>query len=140
MTIAGMAKEGKTAFGRIPADYLIILIILLTASAAFALGILAGRELGTGGEGEDRLWIEDLGEKAQTLPAAAAAVPVAAPKPAPAAVPIEKNYVASKNGARYYLPECSGVKRIKEENKVWFATKEIAGAEGYTPAANCPGL
>ena len=49
-------------------------------------------------------------------------------------------FVASKNGTRYYLPECSGVNRIKEENRIWFANEEEALAEGYTPAKNCPGL
>ncbi len=49
-------------------------------------------------------------------------------------------YVASKNGTKYYLPNCSGVNRIKEENKIWLATKEEAEARGLTPAANCPGI
>jgi len=52
----------------------------------------------------------------------------------------EKLFVASKNGAKYYYPWCSGVSRIKEENKVWFATKEQAQKAGFTPAANCKGL
>lgn len=137
MTIAGMMEEGKARFGRMPADYLIILILLLTVSAAFGLGILAGRELGSG-EG-DRLWIEDLNATSGTLPASAAAAPEPQ-KAVPVAAPVEKKYVASKNGTKYYLPECSGVKRIKEENKIWFASEDIAKAEGYGPAANCPGL
>lgn len=49
-------------------------------------------------------------------------------------------YVASKNGTRYYLPTCSGAKRIKEENKIWFKTAAEAQARGLTPAVNCPGL
>lgn len=49
-------------------------------------------------------------------------------------------YVASKSGSKYYLTSCSGAKRIKEENKVFFRIKGDAIAAGYTPAANCPGL
>ena len=49
-------------------------------------------------------------------------------------------YVASKNGTKYYLPNCAGVARINEANKVWFQTKAEAEARGLTPAANCPGL
>lgn len=49
-------------------------------------------------------------------------------------------YVASKNGTAYHYPWCSGAKRIKEENKIWFQTKEEAEARGYKPAANCDGL
>lgn len=49
-------------------------------------------------------------------------------------------YVASKNGTKYYLPTCGGVSRIKEENKIWFTTVEEAKSRGYGPAANCKGL
>lgn len=52
----------------------------------------------------------------------------------------EKLYVVSKNGTKYHYPWCSGAQRIKEENKVWFSTKEEAEKAGYTPAANCKGL
>ncbi len=43
-------------------------------------------------------------------------------------------YVASKSGSLYYTPTCSGASRIKEENKVWFQTKEAAEARGYKTA------
>lgn len=52
----------------------------------------------------------------------------------------ENAYVASKSGTKYHLPWCGGAKRIKEENKIWFATKEEAEKAGYTPAANCKGI
>lgn len=48
--------------------------------------------------------------------------------------------VASKNSTKYHLPWCPGALRIKEENKIWFATAEEAENRGYAPAANCPGL
>lgn len=53
---------------------------------------------------------------------------------------VSGSYVASKNGTKYHYPWCSGAKRMKEENKIWFDTVEEALAAGYTPAANCPGL
>ena len=49
-------------------------------------------------------------------------------------------YVASKTGAKYHLPWCSGAQRIKNSNKIYFATKAEAEAAGYTPAGNCKGL
>ncbi|MCR4306925.1 MAG: hypothetical protein NUV42_03050 [Candidatus Yonathbacteria bacterium] len=52
----------------------------------------------------------------------------------------EGAYVASKTGEKYHLPWCSGAQRIKEENKIWFDSKEAAEQAGYTPAANCKGL
>ncbi len=53
---------------------------------------------------------------------------------------VEGGYVASKSGTKYHLPWCSGAKRIKEENKIWFKTKSEAEAAGYEPAANCKGI
>jgi hypothetical protein len=52
----------------------------------------------------------------------------------------EGAYVASKNGTKYHLPWCGGAQSIKEENKVWFSSKEEAEAQGYSPAANCKGI
>ena len=50
----------------------------------------------------------------------------------------DSGYVASKNGTKYYLPECASAKRISEQNRIWFKTKEEAETAGYGPAANCP--
>lgn len=52
----------------------------------------------------------------------------------------EKAYVASKSGAKYHYPWCSGAQSIKEENKIWFSSIEEARAAGYEPAGNCKGL
>jgi len=49
-------------------------------------------------------------------------------------------YVASKSGSVYHFPWCSGAQRIKEENKIWFSSKEEAQSAGYRPATNCKGL
>lgn len=48
--------------------------------------------------------------------------------------------VASKTGTKYYYPWCSGVSRIKEENKLWFETIDQARSVGLLPASNCVGL
>ncbi len=52
----------------------------------------------------------------------------------------QKPFLASKNGSRYYLASCSGAKRIKSENIVYFSTREAAESAGYTKAINCAGL
>ncbi len=49
-------------------------------------------------------------------------------------------YVASRSGTKYHLPWCSGAKRIKEGNKVWFNSENEARAAGFAPASNCPGI
>jgi len=49
-------------------------------------------------------------------------------------------YVASKSGTSYHYPWCQGALKIKEENKIWFNSKEEAEKAGYKPAGNCEGL
>jgi hypothetical protein len=48
--------------------------------------------------------------------------------------------VASKNGTKYYLPDCAGASRISDANKVWFVSADVAVKAGYELAANCKGL
>lgn len=52
-------------------------------------------------------------------------------------VDTKESYVASKNGTKYYKIACSGVSRIKEENKVYFSSESEAEQAGYEKAANC---
>lgn len=47
------------------------------------------------------------------------------------------NFMASINGTAYYPKGCPSANRIKEENIIWFTTKEEAEAQGYKPAQNC---
>ncbi len=49
----------------------------------------------------------------------------------------DKNIVASLSGSVYYYKNCKGHTRIKEENRVWFKTKEEAEISGYRLAKNC---
>lgn len=51
-------------------------------------------------------------------------------------IPAQGKYLASKNGTKYYTPTCSGAKRIKEENRIWFNSAEDAILQGYS-AAKC---
>ena len=89
-------------------------ILVSTSSASFGLGYLTGLDAGQG------------------------SVPfTTSPSSAETAV---RQVVASKTGTKYYLPSCTGAERISEANKVWFATAELARAEGYEPATNCAGL
>lgn len=43
-----------------------------------------------------------------------------------------KGFVASKTGKKYYPADAAAAKKIKEENRVYFATKEEAKAAGYS--------
>lgn len=58
-------------------------------------------------------------------------------QPTPASRPLEKPagaYVASASGTKYYFQVCPEVKRIKEENLVWFDSEEEAKESGYEPS------
>lgn len=43
-------------------------------------------------------------------------------------------YVASANGAKYYHPSCPEVRRINDDNKLWFDSEEEAKESGYQPS------
>lgn len=45
--------------------------------------------------------------------------------------------VVSKNSDRYHYSWCSGAKRIKPENQVWFNSAKEAESKGYVLAGNC---
>ena len=50
---------------------------------------------------------------------------------------LDKRIVASKNSDKYHFTWCSGAKRIKEENKIWFENESAAKSAGYVKAGNC---
>jgi len=147
----GLLGHISRAQGRLPQHAVLWAILALTATLCFGLGLLAARE---NGSSKDPLWIEQLppeelpGSIATSTPAgqgtesspAQTLTPAPQPAAAAAALPQTGNYVASKTGTKYYLPSCATAKRIKDENKVWFATKQQAEAVGYQPSSTCKGL
>lgn len=118
------------------------LVVFLVALSSFALGRLSAIEANKSPvrilfpkDGDENITASAVlfenSKKEEILP----------PQPLPVAnTNTQGAYVASKSGTKYHLPWCSGAKRIKEENKIWFASKEEAEAKGYTPAANCKGI
>jgi hypothetical protein len=109
----------------------VILIIVLVSLASFGLGRLSKIE-----EGRPPVNIINR----NTIPAIANTAISPTPNIGEEVREINEQYVASKNGSKYHLPWCSGAQRIKEENKIWFETKEEAERASYSPAANCKGL
>ena len=107
-------------------------LIILVAIASFGLGRQSAKAVG-----EDRV-IGDIGGagRSPTPPMSAATSTPTTPNTSET----DAFYVASKNGKVYHLPYCSGAKRISEQNKVIYKTKEEAEAAGLRPAANCPGI
>lgn len=147
---SGVLETVPALWRTVSHDWLLLGCLALVGIFCFSLGFLAARE---NNPPKDPLWIEQLppeelpGSISSTTPTPRPAAPTSVSKPTAAApdakatLPIQaQHYVASKTGSKYYLSDCAGAKRIKYENKVWFATKELAAAAGYQPAANCKGL
>lgn len=71
----------------------------------------------------------------QQAPASAKASAGLRPSPKPEVRGIGQGaFVASVNGKKYYRPDCSEVRRIKEENKLWFDSEQEAKDSGYEPS------
>lgn len=121
--ITELAHKYKARAG----EWTLPLILILLGLSAFGLG-----RLSVMGEEGPRLIIKLPDGTTQTA-AAYATVREGLPHEAPKA----GEYVASKSGTKYYPVDCSAAGRIKEENRVYFATMESAEAAGYEPAANC---
>lgn len=157
MTIAQLREVSNRALLKVPKDVLLVLLVLSVSAFAFGLGMLAQKQLyiSESGQGRDIFKIEAassstgsnlgasvggaaLGAAVQShVPQTQDVTAKMAPEPTLSTV---GKYVASKNGTKYYLATCSGAKRIKNENKVWFATVEDAKASGRTPSSTCKGM
>lgn len=48
-----------------------------------------------------------------------------------------KNFFASSKGSKYYSLGCSAGKTIKQENRIYFATREEAQKAGYALSSSC---
>ncbi len=103
-----------------------IFIILIVSICSFGLGRLSK-------DNQENSSISIKNNNLATISKSVEAQP-------PQILPIGGKYVASKNSNKYHAPWCSGAQRIKEENKIWFNSKEEAEASGYTPASNCKGI
>ncbi len=112
-------------------DVFVAAVIILVALLAFGLGRLS---VLYDGRGEFKIEYPALGEAAVL-----SSLPSLHP-PSPLQSAAFAGYIASKTGSKYHLPWCAGAQSIKEENKIYFATKEEAEKRGYEPAGNCKGI
>lgn len=112
---------------KIKDDLYVVMMIILVGTASFGLGKLSALE-------KTKTPIAILKTKENMLSAVLTSNNLIDNTKADGEV------VASKSGTKYYYPWCTGVSKIKEENKVWFDTIEKAREKGLTPASNCIGL
>jgi len=115
--------KGKNLLDKLTIFY--IIIIILVAMGSFGLGVIY--------DSNKQNYKEDNNYSASGWTATGG----------PTAEELEnsknkkKFYVASKNSKIYYNVNCSGAKRIKEENKIWFSSREEAEKSGLTLATSC---
>lgn len=101
------------------------LSLLISTSLLLGFGLF---QLAVIEEARQPVYIQDISAEMNSLAGEAALIP-------PGGL-----YVGSRTSDKYHLPWCSGALRMKEENKVWFSSKEEAEARGYSPASNCRGI
>lgn len=53
---------------------------------------------------------------------------------------VERKIIGNKNSKIYHYENCPGALKMKEGNKMFFASIIEAQNAGYKPAGNCPGL
>ena len=126
--IAVMRRKGKALLARLPEGTLTVTIVVLACFASYGLGIATGQDTREGKIGIGQVPL---------MPFVSAP---ATETPLPITMTAGGQYVASRTGKSYHLPWCSGAKQIKEENKIYFTSKESAEAAGYVAAKNCKGI
>lgn len=131
--LAGSAHSAAKNARKSEKELILAAIIILTAVASFGLGRLSKIR-----ESREPIKISNASAAILSAQGNAQGSSGSADSMPAANTGAEKLFVASKNGTKYYYPWCGN--NIKEENKVWFATKEEAKKAGYTPAKNCKGL
>lgn len=123
-------QKVKSRYKEKESDFYVAALIFLVGMASFGLG-----RLSVLWPKKEPIRIEETQNLSNTL------VPLhnSVSKPGSIVKPKGK-YLTSKSGTSYHYPWCQGALKIKEENKVWFQTKEEAEKAGYKPAGNCEGL
>lgn len=117
-------------------EVLLSLIVLLVALGAFGLGRLSVKEQ------KEPIRIIEPQEKESMSASPSLRVSPQTQTASVSAVATKQGgeVIASKNGSVYHFPWCAGAQKMKEENKVIYASAAEAKAAGLRPAANCPGL
>lgn len=122
MSIPNLFNKIKSSIGIDNMDIIYSIIIITVGIASFFLGRLSIHEINTSGK---------LGDVENNVRTKSSEFEISTINKE------EKRYVASKNGKMYYSLGCSGAKRIKQENEIWFSSKDEAENSGYQESSAC---
>ncbi len=135
MSIHTLGEKIKALAGERRQTLVFIGILLCTAVVSFYLGYVARIETRTSAATASRSIqngpLSDAGGNTTND------VPSLKTAPKTSSQATTGNFVASKNGTKYYPTSCSGAKRIKDANKVFYQTAAEAQADGYSLASGC---
>ena len=107
-------------------NILIVLIIILLGLSSFELGRLS--------KGKDSSGIK-IEYPNKTLSAQANAISSVTPTKTQTST--GKNFFASSRGTKYYPVGCSAGATLKQENRIYFTTREEAEQAGYELSSSC---
>ncbi len=138
MKLANKIEQVKAKIKPIENDLILVIVIILVALISFGLGRLSKIRENKTPITVDSSTALGAGNAVSNVSGALSDAELSTNSPKLGVG--EKLYVASKSGTKYHYPWCSGATNIKEENKIWFSSKEEAEKAGYSPASNCKGL
>jgi hypothetical protein len=104
-------------------DVLIVIIVILVGLGSFGLGRLSKEAQNEG------LWVEYANEGANVINSLNTAEN--------GLNQTSSAFFASSKGTKYYSVTCSAGKTIKQENRVYFNTREEAEGAGYELSSSC---
>ena len=111
-------------------DILIVVIVILVGLGSFELGRLSKENISSG--------IKILSTKEETGLISSENLLQTTNKITPTiSNSVDKNFFASNKGTKYYSIGCSAGKTLKQENRIYFTTKEEAETAGYTLSSSC---
>lgn len=102
-------------------DILVVIIVILVGLGSFELGRLSKGDSNAG------IKIEYPDQNANVISSVESSKETS----------IGKTFFASKQGSKYYSLGCFAGKTIKQENKIYFTTREEAERAGYELSGSC---
>lgn len=114
-------------------DIIIVIIIILVGLISFELGRLSKENDQSGVKIE---YPSQNNNNDTTQPENQAQVSVKNPERNLASI-ANKKFFASSKGSKYYSIGCSTGKSIKQENRIWYSTREEAEKAGYELSSSC---
>jgi hypothetical protein len=115
-------------------DILVVIIVILVGLGSFELGRLSKQNTSSGIKIE---YPAEVTSQSANVISAIGSAPKMAPSIKELTSGTGKKFFASNRGTKYYSLGCSAGKSLKQENRVYFNTKEEAEKAGYELSSSC---